>query len=297
MLQTAAIFERKADHLPAEKVRIDAIVELTPEQFRQFSQNMAADHDFIAANTGHMYQDEALTKHCLLVLGENDQHGILVESEGYGYARYAAWLPNARSFVSQQLDIAARYIVNMGLAKGAGADWSCSFGDLAKSLDLTITPDNGIGSRLAETIEEYLEVDSVVMDAEGFHIAYEQDYGQGQKAKISVPLTVRDLLPLAMRDFHLLPAAEDIDMATIAELDESTLTPAGCKAFADVLDAKVKSIYEGACGLSVAVDGVALERLAEFSNVLAGYCPESDYRLLVNDEASAQPRLNDMPQF
>jgi len=297
MLETAAIFERKADHLPVEKVQIDAIVELTPEQFRQFSQNMAADQDFISANIGHMFQDDTSAKHCLLVLGEIDQHGILVESEGYGCARYAAWLPNARNFVSQQLDIAARYIVNMGLAKGAGAGWSFSFGELAKSLDLTITPDNGIGRRLAEMVEQYLEVDSVIMDEQGLHIAYEQDYGQAQEKKTPASLTVRDLLPLKLQDFYLLPADEDIDMATIAELDESTLTPTGCKAFANVLDAEVKSIYEGACGLSVAVDGVAPERLAEFSYILAGYCPESDYRLLVNEEASAQPQPSDAPQL
>ena len=294
MLQTAAIFERKVDHLPVEKVTIDAIVELTPEQFRQFSQNMAADHDFITAHTGHMYQDDTSTKHCLLVLGENEQHGILVESEGYGYARYAAWLPNARSFVSQQLDMAARYIVNIGLAKGEGADQLFSFDELAKSLDLTITPDNGIDIRLAEMIEQYMEVDSVVMDGQGFHIAYEQSHGQ---TETSASLTVRDLLPLAIHDFHLLPADEEIDVATIAELDGGTLTPSGYEEFADVLNAEVKNIYEGVYGLSVAVDGVAPARLTEFSYVLAGYCPEKEYRRLVNEEASAQTQPSDAPQF
>jgi len=37
--------------------------------------------------------------HCILVIGENRKHGIIVNSEGSDYARYSALLPNVDAFL------------------------------------------------------------------------------------------------------------------------------------------------------------------------------------------------------
>ena len=50
-----------------------------------------------------MYQDKNGVSHCLLVLGEGQDDGILVESEGSFYARYSAFVPNARQLWNQGL--------------------------------------------------------------------------------------------------------------------------------------------------------------------------------------------------
>ena len=47
-----------------------------------------------------MYCDRQGVYHCLLVVGEDRPDGILVESEGSSYARYAAFLPNACDFLA-----------------------------------------------------------------------------------------------------------------------------------------------------------------------------------------------------
>lgn len=56
---------------------------------------------FIRENIDRMYQDEDGVNHCLLVLGEGCADGILVESEGSTYARYSAFVPNARRLLRQ----------------------------------------------------------------------------------------------------------------------------------------------------------------------------------------------------
>ena len=38
--------------------------------------------------------------HCLLVLGSDTEDGILINSEGYNYARYSAYIPNIRQSVT-----------------------------------------------------------------------------------------------------------------------------------------------------------------------------------------------------
>lgn len=95
-------FHRKA--LDVRKLQYDAnakpfrigvakIIELTQEQYRHFSTHLLEDMPFIAANKGLMYEAEGVY-HCLLVCARNRRDGILVESEGFNYARYAAYVPD-----------------------------------------------------------------------------------------------------------------------------------------------------------------------------------------------------------
>jgi hypothetical protein len=42
------------------------------------------------------------TMHCLLVTGEGREDGILVQSSGYDYARYAAHVPHIHSIIAAQ---------------------------------------------------------------------------------------------------------------------------------------------------------------------------------------------------
>ena len=62
---------------------------------------MMDDYDFIRQHREEMYQDGDVV-HCILVKGENSTDGILVNSEGSGYARYAAYFPAAQSFLNEQ---------------------------------------------------------------------------------------------------------------------------------------------------------------------------------------------------
>lgn len=81
--------------------KVEKVIELTQEQFHYFYNNLDEDQDFIKDNIDLMYEEDK-TAHCLLVLGENIPHGVLVESEGYDYARYCAFVPNVKSFLREK---------------------------------------------------------------------------------------------------------------------------------------------------------------------------------------------------
>lgn len=97
MIETVAVFERKPDKLQHTKCVIEKMVELPQEEYWQFFNNLSDEQTFIKENNECMYQDELGKRHCLLVLGKGIEDGILVEAQGYSYARYAALLPNART--------------------------------------------------------------------------------------------------------------------------------------------------------------------------------------------------------
>lgn len=87
---------RKDAEIEVSPCIAEKIIELSADLFNHFSENMLNDYDFIIENIDCMYQDINGVNHCLLVLGEGRDDGILVESEGSAYARYSAFVPNAR---------------------------------------------------------------------------------------------------------------------------------------------------------------------------------------------------------
>lgn len=92
---------RKDSEVDVVPCTVEKLVTLSAEEFAHFSQNLMNDYDFIRENIDRMYQDENGVNHCLLVLGEGCADGILVESEGSTYARYSAFVPNARQLLRQ----------------------------------------------------------------------------------------------------------------------------------------------------------------------------------------------------
>lgn len=94
-------FRRKNVGIETNPCVVEKTVELPADLFAYFSRNLLDDYDFILENIDFMYQDKDGVNHCLLVLGEDQDDGILVESEGSAYARYSAFVPNARQLWQQ----------------------------------------------------------------------------------------------------------------------------------------------------------------------------------------------------
>lgn len=104
MSENAACFYRKAasvrdllDKAPfPEKARfkITKVIELPKEQYRRYRNELWRDVTFISRNESNMRFDEkSETFLCLFVTCRDAINGLLVEAEGFDYARYAAFIP------------------------------------------------------------------------------------------------------------------------------------------------------------------------------------------------------------
>lgn len=100
-MKIKAIFHRKEPQLDLKHCEFNTVVCLPDEKYQRFLKNMTDDYDFIRQRRDEMYQEGDVV-HCILVKGENSTDGILVNSEGSGYARYAAYFPAAQSFLNEQ---------------------------------------------------------------------------------------------------------------------------------------------------------------------------------------------------
>ena len=90
-----AKFERKANKeqlLPQDEFIIEKTVMVTKKQFDKFLDDLLADNKYIDENKELMYIDSNEVWHCIFITTKDSDFGILVQSEGYGWARYSAYL-------------------------------------------------------------------------------------------------------------------------------------------------------------------------------------------------------------
>ena len=161
-LYTSAQIMRKEPELRVDRCKVEAVVELDRNRFYDFRTHLFENQEFIKEHRDLMYQDRDGVSHCLLVLGEGEDDGILVESEGSLYARYSALLPNARGYMQKQIQTMAEDLIKQGTAQTANGSWVIGFDEISQHFDTTVTPNNGIGQMLIAELEARDEVFEII---------------------------------------------------------------------------------------------------------------------------------------
>ena len=104
-----AELRRKQSEYEGDACVVDKVIELPAQRFQQFSRALLADYDFIAENKNAIRHDDG-DRHCLLILAAEGTDGFLVDPQGYNYARYSAFVPNARSLLTPDMSIDHSYL-------------------------------------------------------------------------------------------------------------------------------------------------------------------------------------------
>ena len=291
MLNLQAVFERKTNEFPVRDCVIEKIVELSEEEYRQFKNNLLRDTGFIAESADFMLMDGNGLNHCLLVLDKNNSEGVLIQSEGYDYARYASLLPGARDFITVRLGKLADQIIRDGTQNTSNGTWAVYFDEIKEQYDATLNFDNGIGAMLLSIMEARPEMAEVEPMEDGYDMTFYLDYcpNLDEKEKLSsgIPddvFRLKDLIRVPIEDFHLVHHEVDMEPATIVYLASDTLTDAGKQEWGDVLNTQVVRVFHGIYGIQAECAGVDPQRLADFSLMLAGDCPNEDYETWVRPE-------------
>lgn len=89
--------QRKKEDISTYYCSVGKVIELSKNRFERFKNNLLYDYDFIEDNQEVMTTDNMNIKQCLLVLGEGQDDGVLVYSEGQPFASQSAYLPQART--------------------------------------------------------------------------------------------------------------------------------------------------------------------------------------------------------
>ena len=119
-----AELRRKQSEYEGEACSVDKVIELPAQRFKQFSRALLADYDFITENKNAVRHDDD-ARHCLLVLDVEGKDGFLVDPQGYNYARYSAFVPNARSLLTPDMGIDRSYLSPPETWRTSGSRTGC----------------------------------------------------------------------------------------------------------------------------------------------------------------------------
>lgn len=173
-----AIFERKPSDFCLQDFEVSKTIRLPAEVFEDVLKNPIQDYDFIRENIDLMRSDSNGVYHCLLLTGEGRNDGLLVESESYGYCRYASYVPDASALTSpalqqfnQKLTEAVDYIVETGTQNTTKGNWIVSFDELEKQTEINLEFNDGICNVLVDMLSEREAVDDVELTDSGMTCA------------------------------------------------------------------------------------------------------------------------------
>ena len=156
------------EHKPYFKfcqAKVEKTIRLADRDFEDFLQNPMDYQEFIKENVDLMHKDETGVYHCLLVTGEGHRDGVLVEAEGYGYARYASYVPDAAALAYDSLsEMGSRlaFLVDLFVTEGAAAAsegyWGASFEKIREQSGLELGENPFLQELMADMITERPEV-------------------------------------------------------------------------------------------------------------------------------------------
>lgn len=101
MIIQAELESTRPDFKP-QSCSIDKVVELSSAEFAEFLENPFDGYSFIDEFNAENHRYKNNSQPCILVLGKDENDGVLIDTQGYNYARYSAYIPNARSLVNQE---------------------------------------------------------------------------------------------------------------------------------------------------------------------------------------------------
>lgn len=282
-MKIKGIMMRKEPQFKLHECSIEKLVVLPEPKYRQFCTKMLADYDFIAENRELMYAEGvpgAEAYHCLLVMGEDSEDGVLVESEGAGYARYASYQPYIKSYLREQLRMAADDILRGEMGKQADGSWLIGWDDIKEHLDITVSRTNGIGQLLVEELNHREEVAEAIATEDGMEMSMILT-----RNKHAGVLDLFSIMGCNLTDVCLCHAKAEQYNEPIARLNRDTLTAEGRKEWRDILSADVCGITASGGHTVITVTGCNPSRLAEFSGMVTGHCSAEHYDQWVKDKS------------
>ena len=218
------------------------------------------DHEVIAENMGAMGVDGDGVYHCLLVTGEGRTDGLLVESEGSGYARYAAHVPEATALryptlsrLNRELAEAADFIIAEGTRQTAEGNWTLTFDELEDKTGLCVEGKPFLQETLGDMLRSRPEVADLAIGDGQFDVVYYLDLCPNCRkgdAPEELPgrVSVEEMHQYGYTWEGMLPLDREAALELAEQgLEVFLLMPDGTECVADDSDGIMK--HDGLCGV------------------------------------------------
>lgn len=172
MLRTKGFFERKINEFKLNDCVIEGIELMDEKEFKEFSKTLLEDKDFIKDREDEMYIDTRGVVHGLLALDMDSGDGILIDSQGFNYARYTAYLPNIKPYIDNQISMVVDKIIEEATSNSSNGSWVIYFDEIEENHGLIVKKNNGIGTLLLAELEEREELAELEIGEDCFDMMF-----------------------------------------------------------------------------------------------------------------------------
>ncbi len=180
MLSTSAIFERKQSVIDPKPSTIEAVYEMDNATFENFCDTLMENYIFIQDLKEYMYVDYTGIIHGLLALNTESGDGILIDSQGYDYARYTAFMPNIKEYVDKQISLVVEQIVKDAIEMSDECDYAFDCESAENHYGLPVTENNGIGAMLLRMLKNRDEFSDIEVEDDVFYLKLKDEFKQDQ---------------------------------------------------------------------------------------------------------------------
>jgi hypothetical protein len=175
MLKINAIFQRKVAALETKPCVIETVNVMSNEEYEEFTSALLMDKSFIAYRKEDMFTDSSGQVHCILAMNDESGDGILIDSNGYDYARYVSFLPNIKPYISQQISHAADLIIEDARCNTSNGSWNIDFEEITKQYGIIVKENNGLENLLLLELESRTETAEISAKEGSFNMVLYPD--------------------------------------------------------------------------------------------------------------------------
>lgn len=290
-MQLYADMRKKQTEITAQPYTAADIIELSEAEYASLYQNLYREREYFAERN-YTAIDITGERGCILVLGEGQNDGILVDTQGGTTAMNSAFIPEARLIVKNHIRQLADYCVFEGTEYTEDGEWSISYGELYHHFGANISDINGNGKLLREELQQREEIKELIMTEDCIEISYHLEYCRNcQECGIDGTMDLLSLMGCNLYDVHF--TCDGHDTPPVSELRKDTLTEKGKKEWSDVLGTTIESIRNGNGCLICKLTDCNPERLKAFTEMLNGQCDAEDYERWVKSSGITYPQTED----
>lgn len=197
-----AAMQKKQEKIMEWEYRVSDILELSESEYAALYQDLLEEREY--------FIQRADIDSTILVLGENQKDGILVDTCRTAFAYSSAFIPEARVIVQNHIRQLADYCISEGTAHSEDGRWQISYDELYDHFDAEISDTNGNGKLLRGELKQREEINELIMTEDCIEMTYHLEYCQNcQQGGIEGTAALLSLMGCNLYEEHITDESEE----------------------------------------------------------------------------------------
>lgn len=163
-----AVLRCKEPEIKPRAYEVSDVITLSDAEYRSVLKEPLKDREYLKGRTG---QDT-----CVLLLSKTGNDGILVDTQGYDYPRYSAFIPNAKDIINSFVQTLANYAVSEGMQNSEDGIWGVSNDELYYHFGANVNKDNAFGKMLTKALKRRCEIVNAELVDDGIEYEVKREY-------------------------------------------------------------------------------------------------------------------------